>query len=202
MAALLGSWLDPVLMSGCVLAGWLLKPAWQIILAALCWNFLIYVAQFVLAFHGEGHAVFVISGGQYLGSCAAALTAAFLTRVVAVIDCENPTRQNSLAWGGGPALVLLLALFIWARDAKNTFYEAYDVNGHPCYWERSNFELHYWAMDYPRPILYALIAAAALWLGITLRRRQLPRSYRFLIFTYLYIEFFFWAALNTLDLHQ
>jgi hypothetical protein len=198
LAALLGSWLDPVLLSGGVLAGWWLRPRWLAVLAAVVWNFLVYSAMLVLAFRGERHAVFYLDGSQYLGSCLAAVTAALFIHHLRAADREHRPSNYHPAWGITVPIALPVAMAAWVTCAQNFFYHYYDVYGRPCYWERANFHPPYWAMDYPRPTALALLAAGAIWAGFLFRHRAGMRTRLFPPLAGLYGEFLFWAVASML----
>ncbi len=199
LSALVGSLLDPVLMSGCLLAGWYLRPAIAGILVAIEWNVLVYAVMLVLAFR-EGHARFFISPPQYLGSCAAAAGAAGLACWLAKRDRgERPTGSTStprVALAIGALFTLSALLGAWVAYAHRVLDYYHDLFGPAYYWERANLHPHYWAMDYPLAALVALLVIAMAWLFIMARRPRQPRSYFFLLASGVYVEFLFWAMLG------
>lgn len=202
LSALAGSLFDPVLMSGCLLAGWYLRPAIAGVLVAIEWNVLVYAVMLVLAFR-EGHARFFISLAQYLGSCAAAAGAAGLVRWLAKRDQqERPVASMTatrLAWATGSLFVLVALLAAWVAYAHRVLDYYHDLFGPAYYWERANLHPPYWAMDYPRAALVALLAIAVVWLCVMVWHRRQPRSCFFLLAAYVYLEFLFWAALGVLN---
>ncbi|HVU38418.1 MAG TPA: hypothetical protein VHC95_08795 [Opitutales bacterium] len=199
LSALAGSLFDPVLMSGCLLAGWYLRPAIAGVLVAIEWNVLVYAVMLVLAFR-EGHARFFISLAQYLGSCAAAAGAAGLVHWIAKRDQEErPAASTSaarLVWATGSLFALVALLVAWVAYAHRVLDYYHDLFGPAYYWERANLHPPYWAMDYPLAALVALLVIAMAWLFIMARRRRQPRSYFFLLASGVYVEFLFWAMLG------
>ncbi len=207
LAALVGSFLDPVLMAGCLMAGWYIRPRWVAVLLAMEWNVLLYAVMLKLAFRDEGHSRFFISAGQYLGSCGGVVLATLGTSWLAAHE-SWPGGASSLrtffasknypVWSLGLLLALALFLAGWITWAQRVFLYFYDLNGPPVYWERANLQPHYWALEIPGLGGTACVIVGVGWaLGLA-GSRQWPRSMLFLVAAGLYVEWAFWMLLAQL----
>lgn len=208
LAALVGSWFDPVLLAGCVLAGWYFRPWWVAALLAVEWNVLLYAVMLKLAFKDESHARFFISGAQYLGSCGAAMIAAGIASCLATREREansadataNSLSAEKMTVARGLTIPLTLIVLqtgwvFWMPGILNYFH---DLHGPPSYWERASLHRHYWALEMPGQASVVLLGLATLWALYLGLRRSWPRSPLFLLLACIYAELLFWTVLGYL----